>query len=49
MRAVGVRPAIIAYARTGLLVTPATRRGYSSAQLSAWETAVQDYSRRKAR
>jgi hypothetical protein len=44
MRAARVRPAMIyAYFHTGLLVTEATRHGYSSEQLQAWEAALREY------
>jgi hypothetical protein len=43
MRAARVRPAMIyAYFHTGLLVTEATRHGYSSEQLQTWEAALRE-------
>jgi hypothetical protein len=44
MRAARIRPAMIyADVHTGLLVTQATRGGYSPEQLPAWEAALREY------
>jgi hypothetical protein len=41
MRVARIRPTMInAYLRTGLLVTEATRDGYSDEELRVWEEAV---------
>ena len=46
MRVARIRPEMIyAYVHTGLLVTGATRGGYSREQLRDWEAAVRAYGR----